>query len=141
METSAPDKTSGTMLIAILALAQGLLGILRALRWFEAGSDLFGQGLLLLPMIGMVAFLRGTFVAVLAFLYGVFAWGIYVGRDWARPLGIAVVIVNLLLVVSVLIQGEEPLRALFWLIMPLILLWYLLSHPTRSIGEPKGIRA
>ena len=102
METSAPVKTSGTTLIAIL---------------------------------------RGTFVAILAFLYGVFAWGIYVGRDWAPPLGIAVVIVNLLLVLSVVIQGEELLSASFWLVMPLILLWYLLFHPTRPIGEAKGVCA
>ena len=141
MESSAPENTSGTTLIAILALAQGLLGMLRAMRWFEVGSDLFDQGLLLLPVIGMVAFLRGIFAAFLASLYGVFAWGIYVGRDWACPLGIAVAIVNLLLVVSVVIQGEEILRASFWLIMPLILLWYLLFHKTRPIDEAKGVRA
>jgi hypothetical protein len=138
METSVPNRVFETT-IAILALAQGVLGILRALHWFEVGSDLFGQGLLLLPMVGMVAYARGGLVAVIALLYVVFAWGLYTRRVWAWSLGMTVAIVNLLLVLSVLVQGEALLKALFWIIVPLVILWYLLAAPGAATWRTKRV--
>ena len=123
----------GLTVIAALALAQGVLGVLRALRWFEVGSDLMGQGLLLLPIIGMVAFVRGALVAVIAILYVAFAFGLLARRAWARSLGLVAAAVNILLVLSVLIQGEFIGRALLWLIVPVIILWYLLSPAGREV--------
>ncbi|PYJ67402.1 MAG: hypothetical protein DME76_15305 [Verrucomicrobia bacterium] len=119
-------------IIAVLALAQSALGVLRTLHWFDAGSDLMGQGLLLFPLIGVVAFFRSGFVAVIAILYVVFAYGALVGRSWARWLGIVVAIVTLLLVVSVVIQGESPVRALVWSVAPVVMIWYLLSPAGRQ---------
>jgi len=113
--------------IAMLALVQSSLGVLRAFHWFDTGSDLLGQGLLILPMIGLVAFARGALVLGIALLYVVFAVGMFASKDWARPLGIALVVVNLLFVLSVLIQGESLARAVFWIIVLVIILWCLLS--------------
>jgi len=106
----------------------------------DAGSDLLGQGLLILPMIGLVAFARGALVLGIALLYVVFAVGMFASKDWARPLGIALAVVNLLLVLSVLIQGESLARAVFWIIVPVIILWRLLSpteDPTLNVS-PKA---
>ena len=113
--------------IAMLALVQSSLGVLRAFHWFDTGSDLLGQGLLILPMIGLVVFARGALVLGIALLYVVFAVGMFASKDWARPLGIALVVVNLLFVLSVLIQGESLARAVFWIIVLVIILWCLLS--------------
>ena len=134
------NKTLGMAVIAMLALVQSSLGVLRAFHWFDAGSDLLGQGLLILPMIGLVAFARGALVLGIALLYVVFAIGMFASKDWARPLGIALAVVNLLLVLSVLIQGESLVRAAFWIIVPVIILWYLLSpaeDPTLNVS-PKA---
>ena len=132
MESALPKRNTGMTIIAVLALAQSALGVLRTLHWFDAGSDLMGQGLLLFPLIGVVAFFRGGFVAVIAILYVVFAYGALVGRSWARWLGIVVAIVTLLLVVSVVIQGESPVRALVWSVAPVVMIWYLLSPAGRQ---------
>jgi hypothetical protein len=133
-----PNRTFGETVVAMLALAQSVFGILRALNWLKVDSNLLGQGLFLLPLIGMVAYARGFVVALIAFLYAAFAWGIFTRRGWACSLGIAVSVVNLLLVLSVLTQGEAVLKALFWIIVPLIILWYLISQAGRLTAGPKA---
>ena len=135
MANSAANRTVGVTVIAFLALAQGVLGVLRALRWFEVGSDLTEKGLLLLPLVGMVAYVRGAVVSAIALLYVAFAFGLFSGRAWARSLGLIAATVNLLLVVSVLIQGEFFARDLLWLIVPVMVVCYLLSPG----GRPKKV--
>jgi len=132
MEPVVPKRTLGLTIVAVLAFVQSIAGVLRALQWFDVGSDLMGQGLLLLPLIGLVAIGRGVFVAVLALLLLVFACGALLQRSWARWLGIFLAVVNLLMVVSVVIQGESPVRALVWAIVPLVMLGYLFSAPGRQ---------
>jgi type IV secretory pathway VirB2 component (pilin) len=129
---ASAERTMGLTVVAVLALVQSALGVLRTLHWFDAGSDLMGQGLLLFPLMGVVTFLRGGFVAVIALLYVVFACGALLGRSWARWLGIVVAIVSLLLVVSVVIQGESPVRALVWSIVPVVMIAYLFSPAGRQ---------
>jgi hypothetical protein len=118
--------------IAALALLQGVLGVLRAFQWFRLGNDLLGQGLLLLPMVGIVAWLRGFLVVVIALLFGVFAYGAWFRRDWAPPLGLVVAAVNILLVLSALFQGAAMGQTFYWLIVPVIMIGYLLSPAGRS---------
>ena len=130
MGNAVPNRRLGSTIVAVLALVQGILGILRAIGWFQFGSDLMGQGLLILPLLGMLAYARGLLVAVIALLYVAFAWGVFTRRAWAWSLGLAVATVNILLVLGVLIQGESFARGLFWIIVPVIILWYCLS-PTR----------
>ena len=132
MKNAVANKTVGLTVVAVLALAQSALGVLRALHWFDFGSDLMGQGLLLFPLMGVVAYFRGALVAVIALMYVLFAWGVFLGRSWARWLGIVVAVVTLLLVVSVVIQGESPARAIVWSIVPVVMICYLFSASGRQ---------
>jgi len=118
--------------IAILAFGQAVLGVLRALQWFDVGADLFGQGIILLPFVGMIAFAFGMLVSVLAMLYLLFAIGMLLQKSWAWWLGLIVSAINVVLVINVVIQGESVSRAGFWLIAPIIITAYLLSPPGRA---------
>ena len=131
MESFSPQRTTAQMIIVVLALVQGILGALRAFHWFGVGSDFMGQGLLLLPVVGVLAWLRGLLVIVIALMYVVFALGAWFQREWASTLGLVAAMVNILLVLSVLVQGEAIGEAFFWLIVPLIMICYLLSPAGR----------
>lgn len=126
MEFALAKRNTGMTIIAMLAVAHAAAGILRALRWFDMGSDLMGQGLLLVPFVGVLAFARGALVALLAALFVVFAFAAFLQRSWARPLGIVLAVANLLLVFSLMIQGESFARALPWVVVPAAILIYLL---------------
>jgi hypothetical protein len=127
-------KTSTTVtVIAVLAIAQALFGALRALGWFEIGSDFLGRGLLILPLIGLAAYARGVLVAGIALLYVVFALGAFARKGWAWSLGVAVAVVNLLLVLSAVMQGESLAQGVLWLIVPLVIVWYLFSAAGRQV--------
>ena len=78
----------------MLALAQAVFGVLWALDWFEIGSDLLGRGLLVLPLIGTLAYTRGFLIAGIALLYVVFAIGVLSRKGWARSPGVTVAVVN-----------------------------------------------
>jgi len=123
-----------TKVVAVLSVAQAAFGVLRAMGWFQIGSDLLGRGLVLLPVIGMVAFARGALVAAIAALYVIFAFGLWTGRSWARGVGWTAAVLNLLLAASVLIQGEFIVRLLLSMLVPLIVIWHLLT----SGDEPSG---
>ena len=118
--------------IAILALIQGTLGVFRAFEWFNIGADQFGKGVLILPLVGAVAFARGGLVIVMGMLYILFAVGMLLQKSWARWLGLSVAAINILLVLNVVIQGESVSRALFWLIVPVVVIGYLLSAQGRQ---------
>jgi hypothetical protein len=118
--------------IAILAIVQGVLGVFRAFEWFSTGADLLGQGLLILPLVGVVAFGRGGLVIVLATLYVLFAVGMVLQKSWTRWLGLTVAAINILLVLNVVIQGEPVSQAGFWLIVPIVIAVYLLSPSGRA---------
>jgi hypothetical protein len=120
-------------IIAILALIQSGFGVLRAFEWFQVGSDLMGQGLLILPLVGIVAYARGALVVGIGLLYVLFALGVFMRQGWARFFGIVAAVVNLLLVLSVVVQGESLLQALAWCIVPGVILWHLYSPPTQSL--------
>ena len=128
-------RSLGLVIVAILALAQGVFGLLRALQWIQIGSDLADRGLLLLPIIGALAFVRAGMVAILAALYGLFAWGVLARRGWAWSLGLTVALVNLALGAFALVAGESPGRVLLWAIVPVILAGYLLAPAGRRAAE------
>lgn len=118
--------------IVLLALVQAALGILRALHWFQVGSDLSGAGLVLLPILGMVAAARGVLVAAIALLYVLFAWASFAGRSWAAGIGLAACVLNTLAVLVLLLTGESLSAALFWIIVPAIVGGYLLWTGRRA---------
>ncbi|HEY1268421.1 MAG TPA: hypothetical protein VGH16_14310 [Candidatus Binatia bacterium] len=128
-----------TKVVAVLAVAQAAFGVLRAMGWFQIGSDLFGKGLLLLPVVGMVAFARGALVAAIAALYVLFAFGLWNGRSWSRGFGWSAAVLNLLLAASALIQGEFIGRALIGMIVPLIVVWHLLTPGKWFSGSGRAV--
>ena len=95
----------------------------------QIAVDLFGQGLLLLPLIGAVAVMRGLFISAVGLFYILFVVGTLLGKSWARWFGLTAVILNLLLVLSALFQGAAPTtQALLWSVIPIILLVYIFSQ-------------
>jgi hypothetical protein len=124
-----------TKVVAVLSVAQAVFGVLRAMGWFQIGSDLLGRGLVLMPVIGMVAFARGALVAAIAALYVLFAFGLWKGRSWARGFGWTAAVLNLLLAASVLIQGEFIVRLLLSMLVPLIVIWHLLTPGGETSGR------
>jgi hypothetical protein len=113
--------------MGVLGLAQGVLGVLRALQWFRVGSDLSHTGVLLMPILGAAAFARGVFAGVIALLYVLFAWGAFAGRGWAWGVGLVACAVNVVAVLAVLLSGAELWSALVWAIAPVVIGAYLLS--------------
>jgi hypothetical protein len=51
------------MIVVVLVIVQGVLALLRANHWFQVGVDLLGEGLLLIPLMGLFAIGRGGLVA------------------------------------------------------------------------------
>ncbi len=88
------SKSVGLNIILLLALVQGGFGLLRAYNWVQIGTDLFGQGLLLLPLIGAVAVMRGLFISAVVLFYILFVVGTLLGKNWARWFGLTAVILN-----------------------------------------------
>ena len=120
------------ILITVLALVQAVLGVLRAREWFQFATDLSGRGILIAPLLSLFAMGRGWFVAIIALLYVVFALGALARRGWAWGLGLVVSLVNGLVVVLLVIEGEVPLvHALSWAVIPVVIMGYLLAPAGR----------
>jgi hypothetical protein len=119
------------IVIAILAVGQGLLAVLRSLQLVRFGSDLVGRGVLLLPFAGVLTIARGVLIAGIAILYIMFAWGALKRRRWAPAVGFGAVLLNAFAIVNALIAGEPLARALPWAVVPVVLLLYLLSPARR----------
>jgi hypothetical protein len=126
------DRSVTLKIMAVLASVQAIAGVLRAFNWVQVGVNLFGQGLLLLPLVGAVAVLRGLFISVIALLYILFAVGVLLGKGWSRWVGLTAVIINLLVVVSALIQGTGFAEAIAWSAIPVILAIYLFTESGRN---------
>ena len=133
MRSQVSNRPMGMTVIAALALGQGLFGVLRTLHWVEVGGDFMERGLLILPLLGLLAIGRGMVVAVLAVLFGVFSYGLLQRRSWARGLGMFVSLLTLLLVVSAVIHGESLARVLVGAIIPVVILCYLMSPSGRQV--------
>jgi|RhiMetdeSRZDD1v2_1073273.scaffolds.fasta_scaffold88179_4 hypothetical protein len=124
--------TTHRIVIAVLALMQGVCGILRAFEWFRVGIDMSMQGILILPILGAVAFTWGKLVLMLALCYILFAFGALCHQWWAWGLGLGLSLVTGLVVVSLLLQGDADRWSLLWLIVPVVLGWSLLSPGGRQ---------
>jgi len=118
--------------MALLALAQGLAGLLRGFNWMQIGIDLFERTLLLLPLIGAVAVMRGLFISVVALLYLLFGAGALLGTRWARWVGLVAALINLLLVLNSLLGGALLAETIPWSVIPVMLLFFLVSPMGRK---------
>jgi hypothetical protein len=132
MESQVSNRPIGLTVIAVLALVEGLFGVLRTLYWVGVGQDFLGRGVLVMPLLGMLAIGQGMVVAVVAVLFGVFSYGLLRRRSWARGLGMFVSVVTLLLVVRAVMHGESPARGLVGAIVPVVILCYLISPSGRQ---------
>ena len=129
------DRTLTVKIMALLALGQGAFGLARAYDWVQIGADLFKQGLLLLPIIGTLAVLRGMFIAGVAFLYFLFFCGVLLGSRWAWSVCLTAVVINLLLVLSALAQGAPLMQAIAWAVVPAALVFYFFTQRGRQTAK------
>jgi hypothetical protein len=116
------------MAVTTLAVTQGLLGVLRAFAWFRAGAKLAGQGSEVLPLMDVLAYGIGGLVLLTALLYFIFAAGTRLGKGWGWWSGLIAALLNGLLVWGVLSTGERIAEPIFWIVVPVILIWYLFSR-------------
>ena len=119
-------------IMLVLALIQAIGGMLRAYNWVQIGVDLFEQGILLLPMLGVAAVMRGLLISIVALLYVLFVVGAMLQSSWARLPCLIAAIINLLLVLSALIQGSPLAQIIAWAVIPAVLLWYIFSATGRA---------
>ena len=119
-------------IIMLLALVQGLAGLLRGFNWVQIGVDLFGKGILLLPLIGTITIMHGLFIWVVALLYVFFVLGALLGSRWAWWSCLIAAAVNLLLTLSALVQGAPLTEFIAWSVIPAILIYYLFSQIGRD---------
>jgi hypothetical protein len=118
-------------IVAALALLQGVLGLLRSFDIVRFGVKLTGQGVLLLPMLGILTAARGGLVAIIALLYLVFAVGALRQDGWSWWVGLAAALLNGLLVVNTMVQGASIPLSLLWAVVPLVLVSYLFAPAGR----------
>ena len=125
-------RTVRLILVAAPAIMQGIFGILRAFEFFRMGINLSMQGILLLPILSAGAFTLGKLVLVMALGYILFALGALLHQWWAWGLGLGISLVTGLVVLSLMRKGAADLWSLLWLIVPVVLVWYLLSPVGRQ---------
>ena len=119
-------------IIMLLALVQGLAGLLRGFNWVQIGVDLFGKGILLLPLVGTFSIMHGLFIWGVALLYVFFVLGALQGSRWAWWSCLIAAAVNLLLALSALVQGAPLTEFIAWSVIPAILIYYLFSQIGRD---------
>jgi hypothetical protein len=118
-------------IVAALALLQGVLGLLRSFDIVRFGVKLTGQGVLLLPMLGILTAARGGLVAIIALLYLVFAVGALRQDAWSWWVGLAAALLNGLLVVNTMVQGASIALSLLWAVVPVVVVSYLFAPAGR----------
>jgi hypothetical protein len=128
------ERPTHLTIIAWLAFVQGFMVTLVALIWFGIASyfspDSSG---ITSPLMVMIAEAKGAVLVVLALLYLVFAVGVWRMRNWAWWVGLLASALSILYVVRVVLGGGSIIVGLFVLIIPLVLIWYLLSPTGRQI--------
>jgi hypothetical protein len=59
-----------------------------------------------------------------------------VRKQWGWWAGLIAALINGLLVLGLVLEGEVVVHSLFWAIVPAILLWYLFSPAGRELLKP-----
>jgi len=92
-----------------------------------------------MPLSGMVAIGRGGLVVGMCLLYLSFSFGALLGKTWAWWTGLIAALLNILLVVSILLQGESITRSVIWVIVPVALLCYLFLPSRQRVMRHRPI--
>ena len=119
--------------IASLALVQGILGALVGLVWLQVGNIFDQEDGAMSSLIAMTAEVRGWSRIILSLLYILFAVGAWQTRPWAWWVGLLVSTLTMVTLVGNFLKGGSIVLVLVWLIIPIIMIWYLLSPTGRQV--------
>jgi hypothetical protein len=114
--------------IAVLAVVQGLFGVLRGFDYVRMGGELAAQGIILRPLLGAVAYGRGGLIILVALLSFIFAAGTLLGKSSVWWCGLIAAVLNIILVLGILTQGEHIAELMLWLVVPVLVIWFLFSR-------------
>jgi hypothetical protein len=127
------ERPRHLVVIASLAIIQAFVAILVALIWFGIAHLFSPDSGITSPLLVMMAEAKGGVLVVLALLFLVFVVGAWRMSNWAWWVGLLASVLNTLYVVRALLGGGSIVIGLFVLIIPLIIIWYLLSPTGKQI--------
>ena len=128
------ERPTHLIVITSLALVQAFMATLVALIWFGIASLLSPNSAgITSPLIVMMAQAKGGLLVVLALMFLVFAVGALGMHAWAWWVGLVASVVSILYLVRVVLSGAPIVMGLFVVIIPLVIVWYLLSPMGREI--------
>ena len=127
------ERPRSVTVIVWLALVQGFLGVLVGLVWLLISNIFDQEGGAMPSLIAMTAEVRGWSRIVLSLLYILFAVGAWQARPWAWWVGLLVSALTMITLVGNLLKGGSIVLVLVWLIIPIIMIWYLLSPTGRQV--------
>jgi len=80
----------------------------------------------------MIAQARGWVLIIIALMYLAFVVGAWHARDWTWWIVLFASVLNILYLMHILLRGESVVIVLLGLIIPLTIIWYLLSATGRQ---------
>ena len=120
------QRPTGVAVLAVAAVALGVLALLAAGAWWNAS-----EGLALLPRVHGGERLVALVLLAAGLLELVLAYGVWTLRPWAWTLGVVLEI--LVIVLAVLQLGRlEPVRHIITITIGVITLWYLTRPRVRA---------
>ena len=126
-------RPGSVLAVSVLAIVEAVVSLFFAMAWLRTGTDMFEHGVLVLPLLSVVLYFRVFLLVTTAALYLLFAWAALTGRRWAWSTGLAAVVLDGLIVLTLL---GVPMVASLRAILPLVVLGYLLSaHGRRALGR------
>lgn len=129
-------RPSGVTVVAVLALMQGIVGVLVAMAWLQLASIFEQRGGSISLLIAMLAEVKGWLWIGLSLMYVLFAAGAWQVRRWAWWVGLLVSVLTLLYGTSILLKGVYA-AVVVALIIPVVIFAYVLS-PAGRRGLGRG---
>ena len=103
-----------------------------ALLWLQIASIFAPESGVTSSVVAMLAMTKGWVLIALALMYLIFAAGAWQTKGWAWWIGLLVSSLSILILVAALLKEGSVVMALFWAIVPIIMLCYLLSAAGRQ---------
>jgi len=121
--------------IAVLAVIQGLFGVLRGFDYLRMGGEVAARGIILRPLLGAIEYGRGVLIILIALLSFIFAAGILLGKSSVWWCGLVAAVLNVMLVLGILTEGEHIAELMLWLLVPVLVIWFLFSPFGWQLGH------